>query len=286
MQSPRLGLVPLALGLAFLCAACSDAPNYAPSRQNYTAGPSQQLSCVPNLDGVIDANELQPDIGVPLSYLVSPAGKERTVDVAGTVDANGDHQWDMSIDYATDQAAHIEAQTISGKWYASSFPDSAFVVPFDVADTTEQVLSEDDDALSLLGLASHDPNPSSGKTLIVYQTPVTLLTFPLKPGVAFTSTGTIVNGMLDGLPYAGKDVYSVSDDAIGELILPQVTFSQVHRVRTTVTNEPAVGANTSQEQVSFYFECFSEVARATSLPNETAANFTTASEVRRLGFNQ
>lgn len=275
-----------ALALAVTTAACSDAANHAPSRQDYTGGPSQKLSCVPNLDGVIDASELGPDIGVPLSYLVSPPGTERTVDVAGTVDANGNHHWDMSIDYASDQVAHIEAASISGKWYASSFPSSAFVVPFDAADTTEQILSEDDHALSLLGLASHDPNPSSGKTLLVYQAPVTLLTFPLKPGVKFTSTGTIVNGMLDGLPYAGKDVYSVADDAIGELVLPQVTFSQVHRVRTTVTNEPAVGKTTSQEQVSFYFECFSEVARITSLPNETKANFTTASQVRRLGFDQ
>ena len=34
-------------------------------------------------------------------------------------------------------------------------------------------------------------------------------------------------------------------------------------------------------QISFLFECFGEVARATSQPNETNQDFTTAAEVRR-----
>jgi hypothetical protein len=35
-------------------------------------------------------------------------------------------------------------------------------------------------------------------------------------------------------------------------------------------------------QTSFFFECFGEVARATSQPNETQDDFTTAAELRRL----
>jgi hypothetical protein len=34
-------------------------------------------------------------------------------------------------------------------------------------------------------------------------------------------------------------------------------------------------------QDSYLFECFGEVARATSQPNETSDDFTTAAEVRR-----
>jgi hypothetical protein len=41
---------------------------------------------------------------------------------------------------------------------------------------------------------------------------------------------------------------------------------------------------TSQTTVSFLFECFGEIARATSLPNETTEDFTTASETRRLAL--
>ncbi len=284
MQDSRailFGLVVLSL-----CSACSDGAANPKARADYTGAPPAKLSCVPNLDGKIDASEIQPAIGVPLSYLVSPAGTQRTVNVAGTVDSHGKHYWDMSVDYASDQLAHIEPTAIAGKWYEKSFPADAFVAPFDTADTVEQILREDDKAVYLLGLASHDKSPPEGQTLLIYDKPVSLLEFPLQPGVKFVSTGTVQNGKLRGLPYAGKDIYEVSDDAIGELKLPQLTFTQVHRIRTKVTNQPAVGTSTTQEQVSFYFECFAEVARITSLPNETAADFTTASEVRRLGIDR
>jgi len=268
-----------------LCAACSDGAANPKARGAYTGPPPQTLSCVPNLDGRIDATEIQPAIGVTLSYLVSPPGTERTVNVAGTLDSKGNHYWDMSVDYASDQLAHIEPMAIAGKWYEASFPKDAFVAPFDPAGSIEQILREDDQAVRLLGLASEKKDPSDGRTLLVYQQPVSLLKFPLSPGEKFVSTGTIQNGTLHGLPYAGKDIYKVSDDATGELKLPQLTFTQVHRVRTKVTNQPSVGTSTTQEQVSFYFECFSEVARITSLQNETKADFTTASEVRRLGID-
>ena len=53
--------------------------------------------------------------------------------------------------------------------------------------------------------------------------------FPLSVGSTWTVTGTVVNGMLEGLPYAGQDTYEVTDDATGELILPDLTFTQAHR---------------------------------------------------------
>lgn len=267
-----------------LCAACSDGAANPEARGSYTGPPPQKLSCVPNLDGRIDAAELQPAIGITLSYLVSPAGTERTVNVAGTVDGKGKHYWDMRVDYASDQLAGIEPTAIKGKWYESSFPADAFVAPFDAAGSIEQILREDDKAVSLLGLASGKKDPPDGRTLLVYNQPVSLLRFPIQPGEKFVSTGTIQNGMLHGLPYAGKDIYEVNDDATGELGLPDFTFTQVHRIRTKVTNQPAVGTSTTQEQVSFYFECFAEVARITSQENETKADFTKASEVRRLGI--
>ena len=45
-----------------------------------------------------------------------------------------------------------------------------------------------------------------------------------------------------------------------------------------------MGASVSRRQVSFLFECFGEVARATSRDDEQAVDFTTAAEVRRLGM--
>jgi hypothetical protein len=39
----------------------------------------------------------------------------------------------------------------------------------------------------------------------------------------------------------------------------------------------------TQRQVSFLFECFGEIGRATAQPKETNDDFTTAAEIRRLG---
>jgi hypothetical protein len=46
---------------------------------------------------------------------------------------------------------------------------------------------------------------------------------------------------------------------------------------------PAAGQTQVTRQVSFMFECFGEIARATSLPGETNDDFTTAAEIRRFG---
>src|SRR6185369_11096375 len=47
------------------------------------------LGCIPNLDGQIVSSELTPSIGTPVSFLFSPAGEERDVDLAGTPIADG-----------------------------------------------------------------------------------------------------------------------------------------------------------------------------------------------------
>ncbi|MFO0763183.1 MAG: hypothetical protein U0359_42490, partial [Byssovorax sp.] len=93
----------------------------------------------------------------------------------------------------------------------------------------------------------------------------------------------IKDGLAQGLPYAGSDTYAVEDDATGRLDLHDFIFTQVHRVRTTITLSPAVGASVVQRQVGFVTECFGEVTRVTSENDEKAKDFTTASEVRRLG---
>ena len=142
----------------------------------------------------------------------------------------------------------------------------------------------DQEALWLLGLASREQEPAEGQTLLIYDQPIAVLRFPIAPGAEHVSTGNIANGVLRGLPYAGKDVYEVKVDAMGVLDLPQLRFSQAHRVRQRVTVEPAVGLASSRRQVSFFFECFAEVARAVSLADEPDANFTNAAEVWRLGL--
>ena len=283
--------IPTAVVLVALAAcaglgpACSDNETPVPAHPAYDGGVVAPLPCEPNLDGKIDSNELVPQVGIPANYLTGPSGKERTVDVVGQ-DVGGKLTWNFGADYADDQIAKIQAGSIDGKWYASSFAGVAnpVVVPNDLAGLTEGVYTHDDQGFFLHGVASTNPAPPEGKTLLVYTTPVMLYRFPLEPGAAWTSVGEVKNGMLRGLPFASRDTYDVKVDGAGELDLPDFVLTQVLRVRTNVSIAPAAGAVTTQRQVGFLFECLGEVTRATSKLNEPDENFTTASELRRLGL--
>ncbi len=270
--------IPLVVALI----ACGDNKTPNPIHPPYDSGTLPQLSCVPNLDGQIDADELTPALGNPVKYLVSPPLTTRAVDLAGTVDSQGHLTWDFGSDYADDEVATIEATGIAGKWYAASFPSATFVAPFDAGDAIEAVYAYNSTAIVLLGLASHDPTGPGGQTLLAYAPPIALYQFPLHVGQTYTSAGTITNGTLRGVPYAGTDTYEIAIDASGELTLESYVFTQVLRVRTTATVAPSAGQSIVTRQTSFFFECFGEVARATSQPNETNDDFTTAAELRRL----
>jgi hypothetical protein len=241
------------------------------------------LTCVPNLDGQIDPSELSAAIGVPASFLVSPAGEERAVDVKGKADEAGAPIWDMAQDFASDQQAFIEASSLDGKWYKGSFPTGELAAPVDAAGTLQGVYRHTDEALYLLGVASTEEDPKQGQTLLVYDNPIGLYQFPIEPGKSWVASGSVQNGLAFGLPFAGKDTYEVEVGQTGTLELFDYTFEQVHRVKLHIVQEPAVGASVSTRQSQFLFECFGEVARVTSKPGETKDDFTTAAEVRRLG---
>jgi hypothetical protein len=276
----NLGLLPLAL------AGCGDNQTHPDVNAEFDAGIAAPLQCVPNLDGTITAAELQEVNGIPVKYLVaeSPGGMTSSVDLDGTVDSTGQRVWDWGTSYATDGIIQIQAVPLAAQWYAASFPGGTFVVPFDAAGTLDAIYHEDSTAIWLHGLASTVQNPPNGQTLYAYSQPIAVTQFPLTVGSSWTSTGTVKNGMLEGLPYASTDTYEISDDATGELVLPDLTFTQVHRIRQKVTLDPAAGETVVTYQTSFYFECFGEVARATGPANGPGPDFTTAAEVRRLGL--
>ena len=281
---PRSPLPLFAIAFGACCiAACGDNQTHPPpDRPAYTAD-SGALTCVPNLDGKIDSTELTPALGVGVSYLISPSGKERTVDLVGVV-VDGKRSWNLAIDFADDARITATASAITGKWYAASFPQGEFTAPFDAAGALDGIYRHDESALWLLGIASNQPSPAEGKTLFVYDAPIPVVKFPLVVGAKWVSAATVINGTIRGLPYAGKDVYEIEDDQSGSLVLHDLTFQQVHHLRTHVTVSPSVGVATSQRQVSFFSECFGEVARATSKPNEPTPDFTIAAELRRLGL--
>lgn len=278
-----LSLLLIGTGI-FVVAACGENETPPPSKANYVAVEPEPLPCIPNLDGKIDAHELAPTIGIPATYLVSPAGKERTVDLVGA-ERDGKRIWALGVDFADDQVARISAQTLEGKWYASEFAglENAIVTPIDAGGTTEGIYTHNDTAFSLHGVASASPD-GPNKTLLVYKTPIALYRFPLAPGVSYSTTGEVENGTFRGLPYAGRDTYEVKVDAAGEVSLPDFTVTQALRVKTKVTISPAAGQVTTQRQTSFLFECLGEVVRATSKLEEPEEDFTVANELRRLGL--
>ncbi len=285
-MKPNLATVLLLLASSALPMACGDNETPPPAHPAFDGGVVTALPCVPNLDGKIESRELVPQVNIPANYLVNPPGKERTVDVVGQTNAQGKLVWNFGTDFADDQVAKIAAHKIDGKWYASSFAGVAnpVVVASDLAGRTEGVYTQDDQGFFLHGVASTLPMPPEGQTLLVYTTPVMLYRFPLQPGGAWTSIGEVKNGMLRGLPFASRDTYDVKVDAAGELGLPDFVLTQALRVRTNVSIAPSAGQVTTQREVGFLFECLGEVARATSKLNEPDENFTTASELRRLGL--
>ena len=274
----------IGIACALMVVACGDNLSMPVTPEAYHSVDQQPLECVPNLDGRIDSGELQEAIGVPVSYLLSPANTERVVDLVGSIGADGRRVWDWSTGAEVDQLARIQASSVSGRWYDPYFPSTAFVTPFDGGGAIEGVYEHDDDGLWLLGLASSEVSPAEGATLLVYSDPVALYRFPIEVGASWTSVGEVRNGTLRDLPYAGRDTYVVEVVRSGLLGLPDLTFTQALQVQTHVTVEPAVGFTTTQRQTSFLFECFGEVARATSEPDEPNADFTTAIEVRRLSL--
>jgi len=97
----------------------------------------------------------------------------------------------------------------------------------------------------------------------------------------------LTGATIDGLPFVGSDVFDVDVSGAGELDLPYVNFSPVLRVRTHLVRAPSTGTTTvGKRSTGFYFECFGEIARADSKPNETNADFTAAATLQRFALGQ
>lgn len=273
---------------AFVLCSCADNQTLQPDTRDAVSDFGIETvapSCTPNLDGQITADELIPAVGIPVSFRVALG--EQPVDVVGAPQSDGSVLWDWTWDASADQVYVAQAESLDDKWYASSFETlsgESFVLDFDLGGEVEAVYEKDTSGVWLYGLASREENGPRGKTLLIYDEPVQLYRFPLEVGAEWVSTGRIRDGVLSGLPYAGRDIYTFEVDAVGRLELPDLTFDPVLRVRTHIALQPAVGQAVSQHQVAFVFECFGEVARATSPRDTNTPDFDTASEIRRLAL--
>jgi hypothetical protein len=269
----RLALIAFVL----VAAGCDD--NRTPAVAPADGG---DFACLPDLDGRLTADELPLALGRAVRYYASPAGATRAVDLAGR-EEGGALAWDLSEERADDAIVSATAEPLAAQWYADEVVGGDFVIA--EPDGLDQIFARDDDALSLVAIASHDPAPAAGRTLLVYRAPVAVLRLPLVDGDRHTETGELDDGELLGLPYVGSDTYEVEVAGVGELHLPYVRFDSALRVRTRVVSTPAVGGgSTSVRQTGFWFECAGEVARARSQPGEPDPDFTTAAALRRLAL--
>ncbi|MBP9089034.1 MAG: hypothetical protein KBG15_23130 [Kofleriaceae bacterium] len=240
--------------------------------------PPADLSCVPNRDGQISADEIQIAT-TAANYIESPAGVARTVNSQGTGDATA-RRWDFSTEFSDDQDITITPTALGAQWYASQFPDGEFVI--DAGSGLDAIYSKDDRALWLWGTASHVDMPASAKTIIRYPTPVPALRFPVVVGNTDDVTVAITGATIAGLPFVGTDRFQIAVADAGQVEVPYVRFSPALKVTTIVTRiaNPG-GATFVRRSLSFLFECFGEVVHIDSAVNEANPDFTNAALLRR-----
>lgn len=230
--------------------------------------------CVPDRDGELTADELPIALGATLTYY---AGANRTIQQRATGGI-----WDLSEERADDEVIELGPVALGTQWYASAFSAGQFVV--DAGGGLAGIYHQDERALWLDGTASHDEMPAGGQTLIVYPQPLAVLRFPVRAGDAFTQTAALAGATISGLPFVGTDTLTIEVVEAGRLAVPYIEFSPVLRVRTHATRTASTGGATSRRTTLFLFECFGEVARAESLPDEPDPDFTMAAYLRRFAL--
>lgn len=233
--------------------------------------------CSGNNDGVIARSELAFPVGMSVNYLSNPDGTTTTVAPNGT-QVGGVTQWDLTSTAGDVHQLTLEA--LSGKWFAASFPGATYATTTDLATNTLGIFRVQDDGLYILGYASETPNV----TLLVYDAPILSLKFPVTLGDAWVASAHIVNGTLNGMPYAGLDTYKISIDARGTTVLPFLDFENTMRVHVDLTQTVPGGVSVTRIQYLFFHECYGELGRMVSTVNELNENFTNAAEFRRLAL--
>lgn len=258
----------LAIALVGAHAACST--NLTPQPEPLPTLPA----CVPDGLAEITADELPIALGATVAYY---AGTDRTIDQRAQSGI-----WNFGEERADDDVIALGPVALRDQWYAASFPAGHFVV--DAGGGLAGIYHQDAQALWLDGTASHDEMPAGGKTLIVYPQALAVLRFPIRVGDAFVSSATLANVTINGLPFNGTDELAIEVVDAGELVVPYVEFSPVLRVRTYAERRPSSGGATSRRQTLFLFDCFGEIARAESRPDETNPDFSNAAYVRRFAL--
>lgn len=230
--------------------------------------------CLPNKDFRILRDEVPLMAGLRATFLVA-----RNVDVstAGTPGANDTRTWDFSGDLTGDTRSLVETQKITDKWFAADFKTASYATKLSESTTLLGVFEITPSALKLRGVVS--PEEGATRTNVAYTPPPDILAFPLEPGKTWTTNAT-VSGLVSGVFLTYTEKYDSTVDAKGTLKTPLGTFT-VLRVKTTLTKTVGVLVTTIRS-FAWVTECYGTVATATSSDNETNAEFTRSSELKRI----
>lgn len=243
------------------------------------AGPGR---CMGNRDGVIARSEMAFLVGATVTFAINrPGTVVEGVNTAGVPlpDTAGARLWDYSAATPNDTRVLDEVIPPAGQWWASRYPTATYAALLDRATNLLGVYRATDAALELLATVSTEAN----RTNLAMTPPVTVLQFPLRVGATWRQTVT-ATGFLNVVPLTNTTDYVSTVDAQGELRTTAGRFP-VLRLSTTL-DQRLTGTIFRRTARSFTFlsECWGVVGRVASVDDEAAAEFTRASEYRRLGL--
>lgn len=243
------------------------------------AGPGR---CMGNRDGVIARSEIAFLLGATVTFAVNrPGTVVEGVNTAGAPlpDTAGARLWDFSAATPNDTRVLDEVIPPTGQWWAPRYPTATYAAVLDRATNLLGVYRATDAALELLGTVSTEAN----RTNLTMTPPVTVLQFPLRIGDTWRQTVT-ATGLVNFVALTNTTEYVSAVDASGELRTVAGRFP-VLRLSTTLDQRiPLTVFRRTARSFTFLSECWGVVGRVASVDDEARAEFSRASEYRRLGL--
>jgi hypothetical protein len=230
--------------------------------------------CTPNLDGIIEANEIPLAAGKTANYLIAT---NPTWNTAGSASSSNERSWDLSGALSGDTNTPVSLSAPTGAWWAGDFGSATYATVLSSSSTLLGVFHVDTSGVTLLGVVS--PSGGAGSTELSYSPPAKILAVPFMAGSTWTSTSN-VTGTADGVVAAYTEEYDSTVDEVGTMKTPYGSFP-VLRVATNLIRDDIADSRT----FAWVAECFGSVAQATSqaYPDTVpTGDFSNAAEVWRL----
>ncbi len=236
-------------------------------------------ACTPDHDGTITRAEISVMVGATELFAVNTAATTVTgVNTAGTTGASG-RVWDFSMARPEDHRVLEEVLAPAGQWWAAQYPTATYATPVDLANTVLGVYRVSSARVELLATVSREAN----RTNLAMNPAVIVVQFPLTEGATWSQTVNAA-GTYNFTPLVNVTQYTFTVDARGEVWTPAGRFPALRLRMDLDQSIPGTLIRRTQRTYTFLSECWGYVARIASSDNETAVDFTTAAEYRRLSL--